>query len=721
LKPLNQEGHKFCQSCGTKLIPLLLHRFKIIQPLGRGGFGKTYLAEDTHKLKEKCVVKQLVYQAQGSHANKLVVDMFMREAEQLQQLGGNSQIPSLFAYFEEGGYLYLVQQYVAGQDLLQELEEQGCFSDGQILALLQDLLPVFAAIHERNVIHRDIKPENIMRQESDGRLILIDFGVSKQLSKSILSMAGTMVGSLGYAAPEQMESGIAHPNSDLYSLGASCFHLMTGINPWSLWRKQGYGWLGQWQVHIQQPIRPELARVLDKLLQLEAKDRYQSAGEVLADLDQAKTQASADDLRRYEEEFRIAVQSAYPLHGYMRDGLKQLQQSLGLTDAAVARIEQPILAQAGAERQAQIRQEAEALALREEQLRQQAEAQQQEQLRQEAEAHRQEPQKQLSTTRRGFLSFLGWASVGVVVVFAGFNRSEDTSTDSSSDPSSSPRIEDVPPLPTEPLSTTEIITVDAQGNIIDRRPLPQLQTFTEDLGNSVSLEMIAIPGGTFTMGSPANELERFKDESPQHSVTVPAFYLGKYPITQAQWQAIMGSNPSRFQGANRPVESISWNEAIEFCQKLSQATGRAYRLPSEAEWEYGCRAGTTTPFYFGETITTDLANYDGKYTYGSAPKGQYREQTTKVGSFPPNAFGLYDLHGNVWEWCQDTWHENYNGAPTNGSAWVSENDNDSRTLRGGSWNSRPRNCRSASRVRLSPGLRNFSFGFRVALSASRTS
>ena len=273
-KPLNPAGSKSCQACGTTLNTLLRNRFRIVKPLGQGGFGKTYLAEDTDKLKEQCVVKQLVYRAQGVQANKIVVDLFMREAEQLQQLGTNLQIPSLFAYFEEASYLYLVQQYVAGQDLLKELGEQGCFNDQKIVALLQDVLPIFEYIHAKNVIHRDIKPENIMRRKSDGRLILIDFGVSKQLSQSMMSMAGTMVGSWGYAAPEQMESGVTQPASDLYGLGVSCFHLMTGISPWSLWKKQGYGWLGEWREHLRQPICPELGLVLDKLLQPETISTY---------------------------------------------------------------------------------------------------------------------------------------------------------------------------------------------------------------------------------------------------------------------------------------------------------------------------------------------------------------------------------------------------------------------------------------------------------------
>ena len=157
------------------------------------------------------------------------------------------------------------------------------------------------------------------------------------------------------------------------------------------------------------------------------------------------------------------------------------------------------------------------------------------------------------------------------------------------------------------------------------------------------------------MGALAGKEGRSGAEGPQHSVTVPEFWLGKYAVTQAQYQAVMGANLSRFteNGANRPVEKVSWQEAVAFCEKLSQQTGRTYRLPSEAEWEYACRAGTTTPFHFGATMTTDLANYNGNYTYGDGPKGMYLERTTEVGSFPPNAFGLYDMHGNVWEWCAD--------------------------------------------------------------------
>ncbi len=226
------------------------------------------------------------------------------------------------------------------------------------------------------------------------------------------------------------------------------------------------------------------------------------------------------------------------------------------------------------------------------------------------------------------------------------------------------------------------------------------------------------------MGSPTNELGHSDAESPQHTVTIKSFFMGKYPITQAQWQAVaalpqlnreLNPDPSYFKGADRPVEKVSWYDTKEFCDRLSQHTGRHYRLPSEAEWEYACRAGSTTPFHFGETITSELANYDANSTYGAGVKGTYRGKTTEVGSFGvPNAFVLYDMHGNVWEWCADHWYDDYEGAPTDGIAWVI-NDN-RRVLRGGSWDTFPDIFRSASRYRDHAVLN--SVGFRVVCGLS---
>jgi len=257
----------------------------------------------------------------------------------------------------------------------------------------------------------------------------------------------------------------------------------------------------------------------------------------------------------------------------------------------------------------------------------------------------------------------------------------------------------------------ETVTVNARGEII-KRELRQAYYFDENLEDGVKLQMVSIRGGSFLMGSLTGQ--GYNEERPQHRVNIGSFFLGKYPVTQQQYEAVMENNPSYFKGANRPVEEVTWNDATEFCRRLSQKTGKNYRLPSEAEWEYACRANTTTRFYFGRTITTDLANYDGNYTYCSSPKGTRRGQTSDVGSFPPNVFGLYDMHGNVWEWCQDVWHDNYHGAPTDGSAWESGGRTSRRMFRGGSWTSFPGSCRSAFRVML-PAPRHGFRGFRVVL------
>jgi formylglycine-generating enzyme required for sulfatase activity len=273
----------------------------------------------------------------------------------------------------------------------------------------------------------------------------------------------------------------------------------------------------------------------------------------------------------------------------------------------------------------------------------------------------------------------------------------------------------------------QAVTVDSRGKEVKREKKPA-RYFTENLGNGVTLEMVAIPAGQFKMGSPDGQGN--DNERPQHLVTVPAFFMGKYPITQAQWKAVaslpkierdLSLNPSKFSGNNRPVEQVSWYAAVEFCMRLSKATGRDYRLPSEAQWEYACRAGTTTPFYFGETITPDLANYNGNSIYAQGHKGVYRQETTPVGKFPPNAFGLYDMHGNVWEWCADTWHDNYKDAPRDGSVWIKNGDDNRSPLRGGSWFYYPDFCRSAYRDYYSRHVAlNRNNGFRVVCGAGRT-
>jgi formylglycine-generating enzyme required for sulfatase activity len=268
----------------------------------------------------------------------------------------------------------------------------------------------------------------------------------------------------------------------------------------------------------------------------------------------------------------------------------------------------------------------------------------------------------------------------------------------------------------------------------------------EPLAEGVALTMLRIPAGSFEMGAPETEAESSDQERPVHRVTVGEFLLGQTPITQAQWRVVAGwerlehepvdrwpesvdadpiaklTEPERFQGDLRPVVNVSWFDAQAFCQRLALRTGKNYALPSEAQWEYACRAGTTTPFHYGATISTELANYNGE-VYENGEKGDFRRQITDVASFPANAWGLHDMHGNVWEWCADHWHDNYEDAPSDGRVWVGGEAEQNvgknkvnrhwRLLRGGSWNNRPADCRSAYRDFHLPVPRDFAIGFRV--------
>ena len=566
----NSQGTSFCEKCGGKI--LLDNRYRPIKFLGEGGFGRTFQAIDEKRLNTPCVIKQFLPQQVGSAALAKATELFQQEAQRLQELGKHPQIPDLEAFFSQDNRLYLVQDFIDGQNLFEEFQTQGKLNEPQIRTILTELLPVLQFVHDNQVIHRDIKPENIIRSKI-GKLFLIDFGVSKETSKTILTRVGTVTGTPGYAPPEQFR-GMVYHSSDLYSLAVTCVRLLTGHfqkidGSDQLFDTNRMEW--QWQKYVS--LSQELTTVLETMLQDIPVKRYQSATEVLAALANQKT---------------IVIPTSQTQT--FQNPLKQIFQ---------------------------------------------------------------------------FIS-----------------------------------------PPTNPPKPPANINVNIN---------PQ-SSFTEDLGNGVKLEMIAIPRGTFLMGSPENEAERQDYESPKHQVTVPSFFMGKYPLTQAQYQAILGSNPSYFKGNNRPVETVSWDDAVLFCQKLSQRTGKSYRLPSEAEWEYACRAGTKTPFSFGDNITPDLVNYDGNYPYKSAPKGKYREQTTDVETFTPNSFGLYDMHGNVWEWCEDDWHENYINAPTDGSAWNSRSGNNTKTLRGGSWYSGARHCRAANRARHSRGGRFNDFGFRVVSS-----
>ena len=475
-KPENLDSNEVCQTCGTKF--LLGDRYRSVKLLGSGGMGRTFLAIDELKpSKPFCAIKQFLPQGQGTNYNQKAAELFQQEVIRLDELGHHSQIPALLAHYQQENHQYLVQEFISGQNLAEELKTQGVFNQSQIRQLLSSLLPVLQFVHGHNVIHRDIKPDNIIRRPSKDatEFILIDFGAAKYAINADLKQTGTSIGSPEFVAPEQAR-GKALFNSDLYSLGVTCIHLLTQASPFDL-IDIDHNWV--WRDYLNgNTVSDALGKILDKLIAIAPSKRYQSADEVIRDIN---PQASS-------------------------------------------------------------------------------------------------------------------------------------------------------------LTKAELL----QPNVVAAPTL-----IHEDLGNGIILEMTSIPAGEFIMGSPEYEESHENTEDPQHQVKVESFYMGTFLITQAQFRAIMNASPSCMVGEDHPVECVSWNAVVEFCTLLSQKTGRNYRLPSEAEWEYVCRAGTKTSFHFGNAINTNLANYDGRYIYRSGAKGEYRQTTTPVGTFSPNAFGLYDMHGNV--------------------------------------------------------------------------
>jgi formylglycine-generating enzyme required for sulfatase activity len=557
---------KFCSQCRTRL--LIQDRYRALRIIGQGGFGKTFLAQDEGKpSKPKCVIKQFIYDDPATlrEAQRL----FEQEAVRLDDLGRHPQIPELLAHCEQEGRQYLVQEFIDGENLLQELKRSGRFSEVKIKDLLLDLLPVLQFIHAGQVIHRDIKPENIIRRRSDGRLVLVDFGAAKVATKSALQKTATTIGSPEYTAPEQAKGKPVYP-SDIYALGVTCIYLLTQISPFDLFSDSEFQWV--WRQYLNGiTVNDKLGRVLDKMLEQALVRRYQTIDDVLQDLDLPKKSPISTPV-----------------------------------------LSQPIPSVA-----------------------------------------------QSPSSKPSFLSGL-------------FPQPAQTITTSSS-------------------------------------------SLVLDCGNGVKLELVRIPEGKFMMGS-----EEKSDRQPIHEVALQEFWMGKYAVTQKQWQSLMGNNPAHFKGKNLPIENVSWYDVMEFCEKVSQNSGKKIRLPTEAEWEYACRAGTTTPFHFGDIITADLGNH----IYGVLLKGKYRHETVDVDSFYPNQWGLYQMHGNVSEFCLDNWHNDYSIKPVrfkqNGNEpWldkINKSSNPYHVVRGGAWNNKALNCTSASRQICYAEHGCKDIGFRLALS-----
>jgi eukaryotic-like serine/threonine-protein kinase len=655
---------------------LLRNRYRIEKALAAGGFGETYLAVDLdYPGQRQVVVKHLKPAHSDPKTLEVARRLFEAEAKVLAELGETSdRLPALYAYFEEQGEFYLVQEFIEGQTLTMELAA-GKLSEAQTIEVLQEILASLAVVHGKNKIHRDLKPDNIMRRAKDGKLVLIDFGAVKEVrqaagmgTNAALS-ASIGIGTQGYMPTEQA-IGFPRLASDVYAVGVIGIQCLTGKHPNGLFDEDILAL--RWQ-HLCQ-VSVGLAAVLEKMVAQQPNERYKD-GLVAMDA---------------MEQLLVARQPQQPMMPSPVPPTQQSQPPRSFSPAPTQKSPIPPV---------------------------QLAAQTVKVTTQTSSLNNSSGADSLG--RRKLLKFLGFGGSGLIsmLLLAQLLPKESTTTvvTSSTDSKNSKE----PNLNLSKISFTSV-RLDNTGKILER-PSGSAMAFQEDLGNAVSLMMVKIPAGKFMMGSPASEQNRDGDESPLHQVTLKEFYMGQTLVTQGQWQSIMGNNPSHFNGDSKlPVDSVNWLEATDFCQKLSRKTGHTYRLPSEAEWEYSCRAGIMTPFAFGETITSAVVNCNGGHPYLKAGNGEYREKTTLGGSLPANLFGLYDMHGNLWEWCLDEWVNNYNGAPVDGHARGTVQDNgNNRLLRGGSWRDSSKVCRSANRISGAVSfVYNYDVGLRVVLDSA---
>ena len=774
--------------------PRTLGRFEIVEAVGTGGMGVVYKAWDP-RLEVYVAIKTLMPQLA---ANEDFIKRFEREAKLGAKLS-TAHVVRVFDVGEDGPIHYIVMEYVQGESLAQVLDREGRLEQRRACRICADAARALEEAREHRIIHRDIKPANIMLDRR-GQVKVADLGIAKQVvtreDEEDTKHASRVVGVTGtpaYMSPEQALGRPLDFRTDIYSLGATLFHLLCGRPPHEGDTPQE---VMVSVAHDPPPdpreANPDLSeRAAGLLRRMMAKNpmmRYDSHPELIADLesiaDRRKrkrrypaTVAGPDGLPQARQPTRrasraswllaamvviVAVGGAGEWLGWWRPAAPRPARYEGtITEPEQMPAKPPARPPLTPRDVASIRSEAEQVWERAKKLDggQGFELA----LRQAGMAHR---------TAETFLKRNAYAEAKIgyqelasqcraLIELDGQRRAAlaaQKSAGSGADAARQAGAEHAAPSlwqGAEKLMTAAMKAFSARRFTkaeqtwlkaeqqyakarrlhaeAQTRPVPAWARVSEsqinaaaaagvapamgvDLGRGVRIKLVYIPPGAFLMGSPPRERHRSEDEGPEHRVTFTrGIYMGIHEVTQAQWQAVMDTNPACFKGGRRPVEMVSWDDCQAFIRKLNSRGSGNFRLPAEAEWEYACRAGTSTPFHFGATITTNQANYDGNYAYARGPKGVHRKQTTVVGSFPYNAWGLYDMHGNVWEWCAD-WYDSHwyrrspatdPGGPAAGSA---------RLLRGGSWYSQPRECRSANRNGLGAEYRSWFCGFRVVRS-----
>ena len=599
-------------------------KYKILKQLGQGGFGITYLAENT-MLDGKVAIKEFFFKEycnrdeETSHVtiptdgNREIVERFkakfIKEARTIFKLN-HPNIVRIFDIFEENGTAYYVMDYIEGESLNEMVKRRGAIPEAEAIGYIKEVGSALTYIHGKNINHLDIKPGNLMKRRDNNKIQVIDFGVAKQYDAATSEgTTTTPVGiSHGYSPSEQyQQNGVQtfSPQSDVYALAATLFKLLTGNTPPEAIVLQDEG-LPKEELRMK-GVSETVVSAIEAAMQTRTK-RTQSVAEFIKNLD-----ANDDEATELTEETRKAEEE------------KRREEA-----EAKCRAEE----KAAAERQA----------------------------REEAERKREEENK---ARRSKLKKIILWAVVAVVGVGVLMN---------------------IPPSPT--LGTSSYT--------------PNIQEFTV---NGVSFQMVEVRGGTFTMGATSEQGDANDDEKPTHEVTLSDYYIGKTEVTQALWEAVMGNNPSYFQGKSLPVENISWNDCKTFIVKLNALTGKTFRMPTEAEWEYAARGGSKSRGY----------KYSGSGNIDEVAwhKDNSEEKTHEVGTKRPNELGLYDMSGNVWEWCND-WYGDYSSASQTNPKGPDSGAN--RIGRGGGWWYYARGCRCSIRGDFGPDYRNEFLGLRLCLS-----
>ena len=671
--PFNESPTSQSLPPGTRL-----QEFVIERVLGSGGFGITYLARDGRLGRQVVIKENLPAQFCWRDTSSLTVqprhssgedtdnfqyslESFEKEAATLASLD-HPGIVKVLRSFEANGTAYFVMPFVEGvtfDEVLREREAQHRpFTEAELVALLDKVLAALDYLHERGIYHRDIKPGNLLITAS-GDPVLIDFGAARQrLSERSL----TVIESPGYTPFEQMQSrGKVGPWSDLYALGGTLCKAITGETP----PKAADRIMEDEVVPLAQRTElvsrcsQRLLESIDRAMRPKLSERPQSAEEWVKSL-----------------RSQVDEPSPKPRTGTMPRLSPKVGDPKGPSHVDInpdwdARSSVPKVAEAV------------------------------------------EGKSKKSISKHDLL----WLWGGVVVIalmLIGFvsllrtNSASNTYTSESSKSLDTPTLAAVVPAPAEPSVSDESkdpITLDSAV---------AGQSIQFEIGQGQKMTLQFCPPGSFMMGSPAGESNRSYDEDQVQVTISKGFWLGQTEVTQAQWRAVMGNNPSHFKGDDLPVETVSWEDSQAFISKLNQIAalpaGWRYELPTEAQWEYACRAGTETPFHFGSVLNGREANCDGNYPYGTTALGPYLKGTSLVGSYEPNGWRLHDMHGNVGEWCADGYVEKLlPGTDPIGALIGSE-----RLYRGGSWLDLAQGCRAASRRRQSPDTRYGYLGFRVA-------